>query len=46
VVAGRIGAAMAAELGTMRVTEQLDAMNASLDPFQFLLCLAFLPPLL
>ncbi|MFH1760178.1 MAG: ABC transporter permease, partial [bacterium] len=37
VVAGRVGAAMAAELGTMRVTEQLDAMEClSLNPFQFL----------
>jgi phospholipid/cholesterol/gamma-HCH transport system permease protein len=27
-VAGRVGAAMAAELGTMRVTEQLDALRA------------------
>jgi phospholipid/cholesterol/gamma-HCH transport system permease protein len=37
VVAGRIGAAMAAELGTMRVTEQIDAMEClCLDPFQFL----------
>ncbi len=37
VVAGRIGAAMAAELGTMRVTEQIDAMEClSLDPVQYL----------
>jgi phospholipid/cholesterol/gamma-HCH transport system permease protein len=37
VVAGRIGAAMAAELGTMRVTEQIDAMEClCLDPYQFL----------
>ncbi len=37
VVAGRVGAAMAAELGTMRVTEQMDAMEClSLDPFRFL----------
>jgi phospholipid/cholesterol/gamma-HCH transport system permease protein len=37
VVAGRIGAAMAAELGTMKVTEQIDAMEClSLDPFQYL----------
>ncbi len=27
-VAGRIGAAMAAEIGTMRVTEQIDALSA------------------
>ena len=32
-VAGRVGGALAAELGTMRVTEQLDAMQAmSVDP--------------
>lgn len=38
VIAGRIGAAMAAELGTMRVTEQIDAMEClALDPFRFLL---------
>lgn len=37
VVAGRIGAAMAAELGTMKVTEQIDAMEClCLDPYQFL----------
>jgi phospholipid/cholesterol/gamma-HCH transport system permease protein len=29
-VAGRIGAAIAAELGSMRVTEQIDALT---DPF-------------
>ncbi len=38
VVSGRVGAAMAAELGTMAVTEQLDAMRClSLNPFRFLL---------
>jgi phospholipid/cholesterol/gamma-HCH transport system permease protein len=43
VVAGRIGAAMAAELGTMRVTEQIDAMEClSLDPFQYLFMPRFL----
>ncbi|MFP4522676.1 MAG: MlaE family ABC transporter permease, partial [Fibrobacterota bacterium] len=37
VVAGRIGAAMASQLGTMNVTEQIDAMQClSLDPFEFL----------
>ena len=36
-VAGRVGAAIAAELGTMRVTEQIDAMSTlSTDPFRFL----------
>jgi phospholipid/cholesterol/gamma-HCH transport system permease protein len=34
-VAGRVGCALAAELGTMRVTEQLDAMRAmGTDPMQ------------
>ena len=38
VVAGRVGAAMAAELGTMAVTEQLDAMRClDLNPHRFLL---------
>jgi phospholipid/cholesterol/gamma-HCH transport system permease protein len=36
-VAGRVGASMAAELGTMRVTEQLDALTTlSTDPFKYL----------
>ncbi len=36
-VAGRIGAAMAAEIGTMKVTEQIDALRTlSTDPFQYL----------
>jgi phospholipid/cholesterol/gamma-HCH transport system permease protein len=36
-VAGRVGAAMAAELGTMRVTEQIDALTTlSTDPFRYL----------
>lgn len=36
-VAGRIGAAMAAELGTMRVTEQIDALTTlSTNPFKYL----------
>jgi len=38
VITGRIGAKLAAELGTMRVTEQIDAMMClSLDPFHYLL---------
>lgn len=38
VMAGRIGAAMCSELGTMAVTEQLDAMRIlGLNPFKFLL---------
>jgi len=36
-VAGRIGAAMAAEIGTMRVTEQIDALTAlSTNPIKYL----------
>ena len=36
-VAGRIGAAMAAEIGTMRVTEQIDALTTlSTDPIKYL----------
>lgn len=38
VLAGRVGAAMAAELGTMAVTDQLDAMRClDLNPHRFLL---------
>jgi phospholipid/cholesterol/gamma-HCH transport system permease protein len=37
-VAGRVGAAIAAEIGTMRVTEQLDAMKTlSVSPFSYLI---------
>lgn len=37
-VAGRVGAAMAAELGTMRVTEQIDALTTlSTNPFKYLI---------
>jgi len=37
-VAGRVGASMAAELGTMRVTEQIDALTTlSTDPFKYLI---------
>ncbi len=37
-VAGRVSSAMAAELGTMRVTEQLDAMaTLRTDPFRYLI---------
>ncbi|MCH2547145.1 MAG: ABC transporter permease [Alphaproteobacteria bacterium] len=36
-VAGRIGAAFAAEIGTMRVTEQIDALTTlSTNPFKYL----------
>lgn len=37
VVAGRIGAAMTAEIGTMRVTEQIDALHSlGVDPVRYL----------
>ena len=38
VLAGRIGAKVAAEVGTMRVTEQLDALTClSLDPIKYII---------
>ncbi|MEZ0260715.1 MAG: MlaE family ABC transporter permease [Alphaproteobacteria bacterium] len=37
-VAGRIGASIAAEIGTMRVTEQIDALTTlSTNPFKYLM---------
>ncbi len=37
-VAGRVGASMAAEIGTMRVTEQIDALTTlSTNPFKYLI---------
>lgn len=37
ILAGRVGSAMAAELGTMRVSEEVDALEAmSIDPVGFL----------
>src|SRR5271155_999230 len=37
VVSGRVGAGIGAELGSMKVTEQIDAMEASaVNPYQFL----------
>ncbi|KPJ58440.1 MAG: hypothetical protein AMS15_08395 [Planctomycetes bacterium DG_23] len=37
ILAGRVGGAMAAELGTMRVTEQIDALRSmGTDPIQYL----------
>jgi len=37
-VAGRVGAAIAAEIGTMRVTEQIDALvTLSTNPFKYLI---------
>jgi len=42
-VAGRVGCALAAELGTMRVTEQLDAMRAmASDPIPYLVVPRFI----
>jgi len=50
VVAGRVGAGIGAELGSMKVTEQIDAMEASaVDPYRFLVatrvlaCVLMLP---
>ncbi len=50
VVAGRVGAAIAAELGSMKVTEQIDALLAmAADPIRFLVvprviaCVLMLP---
>lgn len=37
-VAGRVGAAIAAEIGTMRVTEQIDALTTlSTNPYKYLI---------
>jgi phospholipid/cholesterol/gamma-HCH transport system permease protein len=51
-LAGRVGSAMAAELGTMRVTEQIDALSAmAANPIhylvvpRFLACLFLIPTL-
>lgn len=46
-VAGRSGAAMAAEIGTMRVTEQLDALRAmGVDPVGYLVVPRFFAAIL
>lgn len=43
VVAGRVGSAIAAELGTMKVTEQIEALETiALDPVRFLVVPRFL----
>ena len=51
-LAGRVGSAMAAELGTMRVTEQIDALHAlGVNPIaylvvpRFLACVVLIPAL-
>ena len=37
VIAGRVGASVAAEIGTMKVTEQIDALEAlAIDPIRYL----------
>lgn len=42
VVAGRVGASIAAEIGTMRVTEQIDALKAlAVDPVKYLVAPRF-----
>jgi len=50
IVSGRVGAGIGAELGSMRVTEQIDAMEASaVNPFKYLVatrvlaCVLMLP---
>src|ERR1700731_3983399 len=50
IVSGRVGAGIGAELGSMKVTEQIDAMEVSaVDPYKFLAatrviaCIAMLP---
>jgi phospholipid/cholesterol/gamma-HCH transport system permease protein len=46
-VAGRVGAAMAAELGTMRVTDQIDALRTlSTEPMKYLIAPRLLAGLL
>jgi phospholipid/cholesterol/gamma-HCH transport system permease protein len=46
-LAGRVGAAMAAEIGTMRVTEQIDALETlATDPVHYLVLPRFLACLL
>jgi phospholipid/cholesterol/gamma-HCH transport system permease protein len=46
-LAGRVGSAMAAELGTMRVTEQIDALaSMGANPIQYLVVPRFLSCLL
>ena len=46
-VAGRVGAAMAAEIGTMRVTDQIDALTTlSTDPMKYLVAPRLLAGLL
>ena len=47
ILAGRVGGAMAAELGTMRVTEQIDALTSmGADPIRYLVVPRFLATVL
>jgi len=47
VVAGRVGAGIAAELGTMKVTEQIDALQTlALDPVEYLVAPRFIAGLI
>jgi phospholipid/cholesterol/gamma-HCH transport system permease protein len=42
-VTGRVGAAMTAEIGTMQVTEQIDALKSmSIDPYRYLIAPRFI----
>lgn len=46
-VAGRVGASMAAEIGTMKVTEQIDALQTlSTNPFRYLVVPRFFASLI
>ncbi|MCK4935138.1 MAG: ABC transporter permease, partial [Simkaniaceae bacterium] len=46
-VTGRVGAAMCAELGTMRVTEQIDALQTmAIDPDRYLIAPRFIAGML
>ncbi|WCT13738.1 MlaE family ABC transporter permease [Mucilaginibacter jinjuensis] len=43
ITAGRVGSSIGAELGSMRVTEQIDAMEVSgTNPFKYLVCIRVL----
>jgi phospholipid/cholesterol/gamma-HCH transport system permease protein len=43
ILAGRVGGAMAAELGTMKITEQIDAIRTlGVNPIRYLVCPRFL----
>ncbi|WP_443192774.1 MlaE family ABC transporter permease [Mucilaginibacter sp. KACC 22063] len=43
IIAGRVGSSIGAEIGSMRVTEQIDAMEVSgTHPFKYLVCIRVL----